>query len=89
MFPFLGSVPVIMRKNTVILSRINSHGLSNLEEKVFFFSGKNLELVQLLIERDSLHMEHDSLLVDIDDFTEHEAEVGENSGSGLVKRLPA
>ena len=34
-----------------------------------FFSGLNEELVKMLMERDDLHMEQDSMLVDIEDLT--------------------
>lgn len=35
------------------------------------FSGLNEDLVTLLMERDDLHMEQDSMLVDIEDLTKH------------------
>jgi hypothetical protein len=35
----------------------------------FDVAGLNEELVHLLIERDDLHMEQDSMLVDIEDLT--------------------
>ena len=35
----------------------------------FFVAGLNEDLVKLLMERDELHMEQDSMLVDVEDLT--------------------
>lgn len=35
------------------------------------YAGLNEDLVTFLMERDDLHMEQDSMLVDIEDLTKH------------------
>lgn len=38
---------------------------------IILFPGLNEDLVTFLMERDDLHMEQDSMLVDIEDLTKH------------------
>jgi len=57
--------PLIESVVTVPLQLI----VNELHSKV---EAQNIELVQLLIERDALHMEQDSMLVDIEDMIQHQ-----------------
>ena len=51
--------------------RLQDHWSSGLDTLFFsvVFSGLNEDLVKLLMERDELHMEQDSMLVDVEDLT--------------------
>ena len=52
-------------KSTVVFEYANAISILG----IIFFLASNEELVDCLIERDSLSMEQDSILVDIEDLT--------------------
>ena len=66
----IGQLQVIVNDLFYQIEGIRTHRCSMLSDPVCdFLLANNEQLVSLLIERDSLSMEQDSILVDIDDLT--------------------
>ncbi|PAV81562.1 hypothetical protein WR25_02767 [Diploscapter pachys] len=66
---------VVPRQSRHYLSKMTTAQIEEIRDLIEdAIARKNIELVQLLMNRDNMCMEHDSLLVDIDDFTEHDAQ---------------
>ena len=60
-----------IRMQQISGERLQDHWSSGLDTLFFsvVFAGLNEDLVKLLMERDELHMEQDSMLVDVEDLT--------------------
>lgn len=70
----LNSLSLEGRYTRLQLSRTDLNELRNIAERLASrIKAANTELVQLLIERDSLHMQQDSMLVDIEDMIQHQS----------------